>query len=86
MKRIFSTVLQWAVVAALVAWGCILAVVILGEDAPEMRLGIAEFFALKFMAIGSAYATVQAAGWCRRHGLFPTAVERMIEKCEEEEV
>lgn len=78
--------IQWAITAALCAWCCILAIVIFGEESAEMQLSLFEFFVLKLMAAGAAYATYKMAGWCYRKGLLPAVVITYIEHCKEEEI
>lgn len=78
-------ILKWMLTAAFFVWSCILIIVIMGEDSPEMTLSLFDFFLIKFMAIGSAYSTYKAANWCYVRNLFPKQVCIYIERCKEEE-
>lgn len=77
--------LQWMLTLAFLAWSCILAVVIMGDDSPESPLSLFDFFIIKAMAIGSAYSTYKAANWCYVRDLFPKLVYAYIEQCKKEE-
>lgn len=85
MKYHLPVVLKWVLTAAFFVWAAILTIVILGEDSPESKISFFEFFLVKFMAIGSAYATYKAAKWCYVQGLFPKLINTYIETCEKEE-
>lgn len=85
MKYHLPVALKWVLTAAFFVWGTILAIVILGEDSPDMTMSLSEFFLVKFMAVGSAYATYKAAKWCYVQGLFPKVVNTYIETCKKEE-
>lgn len=85
MKYHLPVALKWVLTAAFFVWAAILAIVILGEDSPEMAISFFEFFLVKFMAIGSAYATYKAAKWCYVQGLFPKLINTYIEMCKKEE-
>lgn len=74
--------LKWVLTALFFGWSCILAIVIIGEDTPDMPLSLFDFFLIKFMAIGSAYATYKAANWCYDRDLFPRLIYAYIEKCD----
>lgn len=78
-------ILKWGLTLAFLAWSCVLTVVILGEDSFDMPMSFFEFFLIKAMAIGSAYATYKAANWCYVRDMFPQYVRTCIEKCEKEE-
>lgn len=83
---LFKKTLQWGLTTAMCAWCCLLMLIILGEESPEMQMGFLEFFIVKLMAIGAAYATYKACAWCYRKGLFPDVLIREIRRCEEEEL
>lgn len=85
MKYHLPVVLKWVLTAAFFVWAAILTIVILGEDSPESEISFFEFFLVKFMAIGSAYATYKAAKWCYVQGLFPKLINTYIETCKKEE-
>lgn len=85
MKYYLPVALKWVLTAVFLVWAAILAIVILGEDSPEMAISFFEFFLVKFMAIGSAYATYKAAKWCYVQGLFPKLINTYIETCQKEE-
>lgn len=85
MKYHLPVALKWVLTAVFLVWVAILAIVILGEDSPEMAISFFEFFLVKFMAIGSAYATYKAAKWCYVQGLFPKLINTYIETCQKEE-
>lgn len=85
MKYHLPVALKWVLTAVFLVWAAILAIVILGEDSPEMAISFFEFFLVKFMAIGSAYATYKAAKWCYVQGLFPKLINTYIETCKKEE-
>lgn len=85
MRKPLPTIVQWLLVAAFVAWSTILFVVIVGEDTPDMALSLFEFFLIKAMALGSAYATYKAGKWCYNRSYFPEIVCKYIEETANEE-
>lgn len=79
MKLYCQAVVKWALTAAFVVWGCVLMVVIFGEDTSDCPLSLFEFFIIKIMGISSAYSTYKAGEWCYKRNLFPTLVNVFIE-------
>ena len=77
-------VLKWVLTAAFSGWSCILLMVIIGEESPNIPFSLFSFFLIKFIAIGAAYATLKAANWCYNRDLFPELINAYIEKCNNE--
>lgn len=72
--------LKWVLTAAFFGWSCILLIVIIGEESPNMPLSLFGFFLIKFIAIGAAYATLKAANWCYDRDLFPRLINACVGK------
>lgn len=85
MKAVIRYASQWGLICLFLVWGCILMVVIFGEDNPNQPLPIVEFFGIKLMGIGSAYATYKAAVWCYVRDMFPALVRKYMEECDKME-
>lgn len=72
--------LKWVLTAVFFGWSCILAVVIIGDDTPDMPLSLFDFFLIKFMAIGAVYSTYKVGEWLYRRSYFPDIVCKYIEE------
>lgn len=84
MTARFPAIVKWLLTAAFFGWAMVLVIVICGEEAPDAPWSTIEFFMLKIMGVGSAYATYKAAKWCYDRGLFPKCIYTYMELCDKE--
>lgn len=79
------TLLQYVTLAGLFIIGTIAVLMILGEEAPESKLSLVEFFVLKILAGFALFGIYHASVWFKKHNLLPLSFIRELEDAKEEE-
>lgn len=86
MKRLLqsSRLCQWTLFLSLLGVGMIAFMVFVGEEAPDSRLTIGEFFFLKAGAFGILYMLYHAGKYLYNNGMLPKYVMDELSKEEDE--
>lgn len=79
------TLLQYVILAGLFIIGTIAVLMILGEEAPESKLSLFEFFVLKILAGFALFGIYHTGVWFKNHNLLPLSFIRELEDAKEEE-
>lgn len=79
-------VLQWGLVAVILAWCCILVIAFFGDCGLDMFDHIVGLVVLKIMDIGAAYASFKACEWCYLNNHFPSIISKYIKLSMEDDI